>query len=537
VTEREFSPTGESPELSLELEGELRLLPQQMQLGRAELLTDALTLPFTDIESRLGRYALHASESDRAALIRSMKRYLGRLNANPHIPLAFRLKVLNRFEQELDLFDAEMTAAVLNAHKVGVLLVQQAAREDRAYYPTLIEMIANAMELATRLLRMNLERYRAPVVIVTRQCFDLARLGLGVSAAMHDEAPSIRERFYRALCNHEMLRKLDLFSCPQTAQQQIWHELQYHVGVLKPRLMQAGSHDADASGCRWMVINLNRPNDAGRMLSALPNPMPYDCIVIAMDALIERVETAVAGVATIMADRSAQRQSLHTEHALESTYAGGRAILRALRNEKRTADRRQAHDITLQLLTDAPRALMLASGADGADAKSAPLDARACWTLIDSNDNGICLERMAGDLNALQPGTLVGLRWRSAHSDPGHQAMPTLAFVCWIRIRKAGEQRIGLRFMEPGYRLARAVVPGIDREMDRKRTWPVLVRPGEAEHTMLFPNTGVYRQMAFIVQQGARQAHFKISEVIASGSNYTLCRIIHARTGVAGEQA
>lgn len=544
VTERDTSPVSETAGLALELEGELRLHPLQMNLGRAELLTDALTLPFTDIESRLGRYALNASPDQRAALVRSMKGYLGRLNANPHIPLSFRLKVLNRFEQELDLFDVEMTAAVLNAHKVGVLLVQQAARKDCDYYPMLIDMVANAMELATRLLRMNLAQYRSPVVIVTRQFFDLARLGLGVAALMGEQAPSKRERLYRAVSNHELLRKLDMFSHDESRQQQIWQELQYHVGALKPRLMHAGEtidgkvmEHADAS--IWMLINLNRPNDPGRMLTEPPDTIDYDSIVIAMDALIERVKKAVFGVEAIMADRAAQRKSLHTEQALEHTLAGGRALLAALHEGRRSTDRKHEHGAGLMLNSNAAQSLTLASQRSGDPvSEEEPADTPR-WTLIDSSAGGICLECMESNQSDLQPGTLVGLRWQMGEqglrSDYARQpgSMPALAWVRWVRVERAGDQRIGLSFIEPGYKQAKAVVIGANQEMDQKRTWPVLVRPGEREHEILFPDTGIYRQMTFMLLQGRQQAHFRISEIIRSGSNYTLCRMTHARTAAA----
>ncbi|MDX8402707.1 MAG: hypothetical protein R8K47_08755, partial [Mariprofundaceae bacterium] len=142
--------------VSFELDTDLRLHPSRLELGKAELLTDALTLPFQDIEKRLAGYVAGTSTADTDLLRRSMKNYLARLNANPLIPLNFRLKVLNRFEQELELFDGEMTAAVLNAHKIGIELVQKEARSRPELLPVLADMVANAIELAVRLLRISL---------------------------------------------------------------------------------------------------------------------------------------------------------------------------------------------------------------------------------------------------------------------------------------------------------------------------------------------------------------------------------------------
>ena len=41
--------------VSFELDSDLRLHPQRLELGKAELLTDALRLPFVDIERQLMR--------------------------------------------------------------------------------------------------------------------------------------------------------------------------------------------------------------------------------------------------------------------------------------------------------------------------------------------------------------------------------------------------------------------------------------------------------------------------------------------------
>jgi len=359
-----------TPSVSLELDTDLRLLPKQLNLGKAELLTDALTLPFTDIESRLGHYALSVSEEETQQLGRSIKKYLGRLNANPHIPLKFRLNVLNRFEQELDLFDAEMTAAVLNAHKIAVMLVQQEARHDSNYYPTLVDMIANAIELAVKLLLINLDQYRAPSVIVTRQFFDLARLGLDVSAMMGDPAqsktapsktrPSKIARLHHALCKHEMIRKVDFFAHPRNRQEKILQELQCHIAVLTPHLCRSGDTPPDSKSLPFMLINLNRPNDPGRIITNMPKLFEYDCIIIPMDTLIARLDKAVRSVESVLQDQQMQKKTLHTEQALDNTLIGGKAILAALRSKQRCTNRIRYGEARIHINFDLPKAIIKA---------------------------------------------------------------------------------------------------------------------------------------------------------------------------------
>jgi len=533
--------------VALTLDTELRLLPQQLNLGKAELLTDALTLPFTDIESRLGHYALSSSDEEMKRLAKRMKNYLGRLNANPHIPLKFRLNVLNRFEQELDLFDAEMTAAVLNAHKIGVALVQEAARNDAGYYTTLVDMIANAIELAVKLLLMNMEQYRATSIIVTRQFFDLARLGLDVSAALGDSAPSKTSRLHKAVCNHEMLRKIDLFGNTHARQQHIWQELQCHISALTPRLHHSGDMLANTGDRSLMLINLNRPNDAGRIIPQLPSPVEFDCIVISLDKLTERLNKAIDSVEAVLLDQQMQKKTLHTEQALEKTLIGGKAILAALRNEKRSGARTLHAEARVQIHFNLPKAIVQAFASTASALPSAQKtvenNQENAWNLIDFNRNGICLERMHTEPLPELPGHLVGLGWTFGENnlhrlfiswkegvDKKNPPAPALGFIRWSKILKAGEQRIGIEFFGSNFKLARAIIVGGDQSMENKRTWPVLIQAGESSQTIIFPETSVYKHMTFMLLQGNQHAHFKIASITDTGLNYTQCDMIRART-------
>jgi len=554
----------------LSLDTALRLHPQQLNLGKTELLTDALRLPFIDIESRLGHYALSGSGEEMKRLAKHMKNYLGRLNANPHIPLKFRLNVLNRFEQELDLFDAEMTAAVLNAHKIGVMLVQEAARNDASYYTTLVDMIANAIELAIKLLLMNMQQYRAPSVIVTRQFFDLARLGLDVSATLGDSTASTLARLHKAISNHEMLRKIDFFGHTLARQQQIWQEMQCHIGALAPIILHRGEQATNTDGNHniehniehntghntgsFMIINLNRPNDAGRIIQQLPSTAKYDYIVIDLNTLTARLNKAIHSAEAVLLDQYMQKKALHTEQALESTLTGGKAMLAALRDEKRSSPRTDHAEARIQIHFNLPKAVIKAFTAPESvlsKPKPTEIDQADTWNVINFSQHGVCLERMHGQSPPELPDHLVGLKWIFAEHgtaisfSPCKEGMdknvpqaPCLGFICWSKILKAGELRIGIKFFGPNFKLAKAMMSGGSQNIDDKRSWPVLVRPGNkanatsrpASHVIIFPETHIYKHMTFTLLQGNQQAHFKIEAITHAGLNYTQCNMIRAKT-------
>jgi hypothetical protein len=514
---------------SLELDTDLRLHPQKLELGKAELLTDAVTLPFVDIENRLTR--LVAGDPVQAdEMRRSMKAYLARLNSNTLIPLHFRLKVLNRFEKELDLFDAEMTAAVLNAHKIGVDMVQKAARSQPSYYRILVDMVASAVELAVKLLRTQLERYQAPAVIATRQVFDLARLGLIIVPLLEDDALSERDRLYRSISTHEMLRMLDFFGKSHADQKMTWQELQHHVVVLKPVLCRKDEPAPEIPDNTVMVTALSRPNDPGKVVSKVPSPPSADCIAIPMDKFIDRLVTAVNRVENVMNSADSNTSDLFTEEALHTTIVGGNAILDAVRTKPRGLERKD-YSGTRVVLEWSPRKSFVEAftnliASDYEYAPTADLGDEA-WMVANISSNGVGLERQVGKSLPLGVNSIIGLNWAPHHNEP------MLGFIRWIKEPKPGEQRMGIEFFGNEFRLFKGQMLGgntEDREMTENRSWPVLVKPGKKFHTVIFPDNKIFRTMTFLLAANEKSSYFKVIEVTKTGPNYSLCKVVPAST-------
>lgn len=512
--------------VSFELDTDLRLHPQRLNLGKAELLTDAITLPFMDIEKRLAKYIMGVSPEEADILRRSMKDYLGRLNANPLIPLHFRLKVLGRFERELELFDAEMTAAVLNAHKIGVDMVQKAARSQPGYYRIVVDMAANAVELAAKLLRQGLEEYQAAAVIATRQVFDLSRLGLAVLPVLPEDAISERDRLERAVSSHELLRKLDFFGKSKTVQKVIWQELCNHIGILKPCFCHKGDASAELVGTSFLFTNFMRPHAAPEVTSKLPSQFTSDGIVIPMDEFIDRLVTAINRVETVLNNPDLQKQDLHTEEALHATITGGNAILESMHVKKRSHERqdyagvRVIFEPKLNKAFVESRTALVMNDYEYAPSERASVGA---WSVIDISKGGACLERISFDPPEHGVGAIVGINWLP------HKNEPMLAFVRWFKEPKPGEQRIGLQFIREKYRLMKgAIIGGAEDDSIKGRAWPLLIKPGRKELTIIFPDAHIMRGMAFIISDENKSAHFKVQSVVETGPNYTIAKAVHA---------
>ncbi len=510
--------------VSFELDTDLRLHPQRLELGKAELLTDALTLPFTDIEKRLAQYIAGSSPAEAESLRKNMKNYLARLNSNPLIPLHFRLKVLNRFERELELFDGEMTAAVLNAHKIGVSLVQKAARSQPNYYRILVDMVANAIELAVKLLRLSMESYQAPAVIATRQVMDLARLGLSVVPILKEDALLERDRLYRAIANFELLRTLDFFGKSHAEQKMAWEELQNHVGALKPMFVRKGDTPPELTDNSLLVTNMAKPNDPAKVMDTVPSPPDYDCIVIPMDTFVDRLVTVINRVEGILNSQEMQRNDLITEESLRTTISGGNALLDAMRIKDRHARRMEQQGLRIIIEWDLAKSFVEAHTAlvmnEYEYAPSAG-DSEAAWTVLNLSNSGAGLERLSYASIDLSVGSMIGLSWIPHHGEP------MLGFIRWIKEPKPGEQRMGIEFFNEKFRLFKGgMLGGGGSELTEKRSWPVLLRPEKHNNIAIFPDARIFKSMTFAIAHEGQSLHLKVDKIIRSGPNYTMCRVV-----------
>jgi len=509
--------------VSFELDTDLRLHPQKLELGKAELLTDALTLPFMDIERRLNQFVVSASDAEKLVLQKSMKAYLAKLNANPLIPLNFRLKVLNHFERELELFDSEMTAAILNAHKIGVDLVQKAARSESSYYRVLVDMVSNALELAVKMLRIGFEKHRPPAVLTNRQAFDLMRLGLSVLPALPENTVKERERLQKAVSNHEFLRMLDFYGKSKAEQKMTWQELQHHVGILEPIFLRKGGPAPELADETYLAANLIRPNDAAKIISRIPDQPLSDIIIIPLDKFVDRLVLAINRVENVLQSKGLQQHELFTEEALHTTIMGGNAILDTLREQERNSNRQDHSGTRIILEWDVKKAFKEAyTPVVLNDYEYAPSKGvnRAAWSAVNISRQGVGLEKMGEHRFDPSVGSMIGLSW-IPHNDE-----PMLGTIRWIKEPKSGEIQMGVKFLQQELKLYKGTMLGqTGDDINQTRSWPVLIKPGKPHHTAVFPDQKIHKNMTFMLSDEGKGAHFKVVKVMKTGPNYSFCKI------------
>ncbi len=513
------------------LETNLRLHPQQLELGQAEMLTDALLHRFDDLEQRLNTYISGASGGE--SLRKGMQSYLSRLNANPLIPLHFRLKVLKRFEEQLDLFDAEMTAAILNAHKIGIDMVQKEAQNEPGYYPILVDMISHAIELAGRLMRDGLKGYQSPAIITIRQVFDLMRLGMTLLPELPEGIEDERKRLYAAIVRYELLRNLDFFSLTEQEQAMVMEELKHHIAVLTPYYLAKGAvKSAEVHGYSLLVTNLSRPHETAKVVPFAPDASATDYLLVPMDEFIDKLVMSIDRAEKVLKNPLLQTKDMQMEEALHTAVVGGNAILDALRTKSRVSVRQEYGNAKLtvdwgliDLMTVAMEEDLEESGvpALGAEMAATPILLRDSeWTVLNISKHGIAIERLSSENPDGKVGNMVGLNWTP------HRGEPRFAFIRWIRYPKPGEQQIGLEFYMQKHVVLRAVMLSVG-DTSENRTWPVLISFEEGhEHTVLFPDCHIFKGMVFSVQHGIHRELYKVSEIPEQGPNYSICVAVPA---------
>ncbi len=513
----------ENKKIQIALEASLRLHPKRVELGQAELLTDALLHPFDDLDRRLNTYISGAAGGEK--LRKGMQAYLSRLNSNPLIPLHFRLKVLKRFEEQLDLFDAEMTAAVLNAHKIGIDMVQKEALEEPAYYRILVDMVSHAIELAGRLMRDTLGAYEPPAVITIRQVFDLMRLGMIILPELDDSAQKEKGRLYLSVVRYELLRNLDFYSKTVLQQGMMLNELNHHVKMLKPYYLPKSAEETPSiQGHCFLVSNLSRPHDTAQVMPFLPKDNITDYVVVPMDDFIDKLVLSIDRSEKVLKNPVLQSSDLQIEESLHTTIVGGNAILDALRMKSRSTERQEYGNAKLVAGWSLARSIR---DLQKASAKSSSLMQETeekghiigAWTVVNISRTGLAAERLSMDKPEMGVGSMIGMHWKP------HRGEPSLGFIRWIRYPKLGEQKMGVEFYLRPHVVVRGVMLSVG-DTNERRAWPILASfEDDGVHTILFPDKLIFKGMVFSIVEEKYGGFFKIMRVQSSGPNYSICSV------------
>jgi len=505
-------------ELSLELEKDLRLLPKKMELGKLELLTNSIKLPFDEIQKQLESFGRHPTSRLRDELRREIKRYLGRLNANPLFPLSFRLKVLESFEKHTELFDVELSAQILNAYKIGIQLVQKQALKSPEYWPVLIRLVAKTMELAEVLLFETLRIHHTQHIIALRQSMDLMRLGLLVAQNEGENATHDIQRLHRAVAAHELLRCMDMHAHSDEEQQLIRKELLHFCDRVKP-VLYSGGEDMPSELDVYLITATHEPHHLPYKTMKLPEKAGKDVILMPLGTFLEGIkhEIKVAKAASKLPED--ERADVISDARMHEVMHGAVHIPRTLQRIKRGHQREIIKGV--RVLVDLDIQSAFASFTDsglclGGDMLN-PAERRGAWSVRNVSDTGMHVEGLIEEPLPVEVGQLVGLRWIE------QRLGVNIGFVKWFREEKPGDQHMGIKFLNSSLKPTRGAVLQ-SRVLQFPTSMSFLHNPAFPKE-VLVPLAGLEVGDRLRYQFDGDEIQCHVAMVIRPGPNFSYCCI------------
>jgi len=260
-----------------------------------------------------------------------------------------------------------------------------------------------------------------------------------------------------------------------------------------------------------------------------PDNSTSDFLLVPMDDFIDKLVLSIDRAEKVLKNPVLQNKDIQIETALHTTVVGGNAILDALRNRSRSTDRQeygnaklvtgwsfaQSIEDIVRLMSTQENALNQVVDTSGAELARTP----GQWTVKNISKHGLALERMSIEEPKQGVGALIGLHWKAFRGEP------LLGFIRWIRYPKAGEQQMGLSFYLRPYVPTHATMLTVG-STDKRRGWPVLFTFEEdGEHTVVFPDTNIFKGLVFSVEDKRCPGYFKVLKVAESGINYSVCTV------------
>ncbi|MDX8408283.1 MAG: hypothetical protein R8L58_07850, partial [Mariprofundaceae bacterium] len=440
------------------------------------------------------------------------------INANPFFPLAFRLKVLAALEKHLDLFDVEITAQVLNAHKIGIQLVQREARQKPEYRAPLINLVANALELAEQLLFDILRQHRAPHVIAMRQALDLMRLGLLIAPTVGEEASEDIHRLNSVVAAHELLRCMDLYARTDEQQRLVRQELKRYAERVAPVLYGSGKPLPSGANV-YLVTSTTQPHMPPTKLTRLPDVAESDMLVMPLDAFLAGINRDLNLAKRVVEMGPGKGKLLMTERRFKEISQGTAVIRRSLQSVSRKNARHRVEGVRALLDVHPGEAFDHFSdhGPCLADNMLNDAEKRQAWSVVNVSETGAALQRMGNNWQDIACGALIGVRWIAERVGSG------LALVRWFRESKPGEQSIGIEFVGGKLQATRGMLVG-DQSAPMSRRCSLLYDPAEPKRVW-FPyakmETG--NKLIYLFEGEGIRCH--VAKVLRSGPNFTCCEL------------
>jgi len=229
-------------------------------------------------------------------LSKHIREWLSGLSERSMIPLTVHIKLLKELEPYWDMMAQDMRLLALRAFKSGVLHLREKALHDSALFPELVHMIGVSVSMALRLLYDAYALHLPASEMYIRQTFEMARLGLMLARTLPPESADVA-RLKREIVNHELLRRIDMFSLTEKQQRVVRKRLAQFSTYADVQYVAAGQPFAGGVHPTYLVTAMEQPLAKPYVASHdVERQATDDRLVIHLGALTQRLTEMVHGV-------------------------------------------------------------------------------------------------------------------------------------------------------------------------------------------------------------------------------------------------
>jgi len=525
----------QKPALTLELQTSSALSTDDIpEVGALEALTDAIVVLFQNIDKQLTRYLVTFDQEEKADLHKSMQRFLGRINSNPLIPLSFRLKVLQTFSKEISFLDAQLTQAILNAYKVAILLVRDAAEDRTEYLLVLARLCGESITLAMRVTRLNFENYVEPSIQITRQVHELTRLGLAaLEAAQGGEARGRKFRMiiHDGLAWYEIMRISNFYGLTPQGQNIVYTSLKPYIKHITSEYCPRSETVSSQAKHVYLVSSVGGRQNRPQWMTALAATANTDRVILDITSLLPVLKRQLNDVEEHLKNRKKQREHIRTEKELHMTHTVTKHLMTALHKVKRKHSREviSKGSVTLvgnfhvgiKLPNDSTRIPILPVSHKGEETLASN------WRAFNISPGGIALQT---DEVANMPdvSALVRMVWTNDKNND----KPQWGEVRWRRHLAVGKRRhLGVRFLPRNLATWRVQVVGGEGDKQHMVLGMPLKKDGRL---VVWSNNTQLSVGSIMLIEISRQLYTcKVMGVVQRGENFVTCHLRASR--VAGK--
>lgn len=444
-----------------------------------------------------------AGDAPCVALQDEMKDYLKKMNEVEKLPLHFRIRVMDLFQQHYaSYFDSDYVDLALESYHIATQLIVPHLQElNQQFHMALLEVSIASLTLSIRDLRQRFKKHRAVCKKNLTIIYALTDQIFQVITHLEAENKERIEVFKTCLCWHEFFLRMDFFSKDEDEQDQVIAVLaryidQVHVSFYESGEMLPQQLDSDVHKLYLQVF------------PAYPELLPQ----LAMK--FEKQETQIDVIILDLTKFFDCICIATMDKGSETTIQRGcELIRRTLLSRMRKDVRRGSSDSDVILDVSISKAFIhkLFSEVKHVHTEELP----DTWSVIDYSRSGVSLKSTTHTkrLEKLTIGHLVGLRWIGGLKDMGYQ----LGFVRWYKHTDT-EDMIGIEFFKRAYYMKPAL------RKNNKRT--IMLQEKKDSHVVWLPHANVVVGDKLSLQQRDGMKKVQIKEVLSAGDNYSRVHIM-----------